>query len=257
MNVLNFGKYRLTEAFGIPIYVDWSFIILMLLFTTSCHSLILGVFCSIILALSVTLHELGHALTARVFGYKTSNITISLLGGCANLISLPRKPHQELLTAIAGPAVSFLIAAASWMALVFLPRMNPDSFYLLLWTLNLNLMLGAFNLLPGFPMDGGRIFRSVMLMFMSRQKATKAAMIVGRAFAVFLGLQGFWRIMNGREWGLVSIMIAYMIWKEAMREYQQVCAESYYGWGDLRDFRARVSPPPYGGKGDDCEVDKA
>lgn len=257
MSILNFGKYRLTEAFGIPIYIDWSFIILLLLFTTSCHSFALGICCALILALSVTLHELGHALTARTFGYKTSNITISLLGGCANLIALPRKSHQELLTAIAGPAVSFLLAGASYLILTLSPGLSFYSSYILAWSFNLNLMLGAFNLLPGFPMDGGRIFRSVMLMFMSWQKATKVAMIVGRVFAAYLGLTGISRVLNGREWGFVSIMIAYMIWKEAKREYLQVCAESYYDWGGPRDFRAHVSPPPYGGRGDDCDVDKA
>jgi Zn-dependent protease len=108
-------------------------------------------------------------------------------------------------------------------------------------------MLGAFNLLPGFPMDGGRIFRSVMRIFMSRSRATLAAMWVGRAFAVLLGIRGLHSIFTGGSWGFISILIAWMIWREGWREYQQALAEDRWdGPWRQEDFNARVSPPPYG-----------
>ena len=206
---------------------------------------------AVLLALSVILHELGHSLTARAFGYRTTDITISLIGGCASLIALPRKAWQELLTAIAGPLVSFALSAISFFALLFLPIENEWLYLSLVYMMWLNLMLGGFNLLPGFPMDGGRIFRSVLRAFLSRPKATFVAMWVGRGFAILLGLSGLYAIFNGQGWGFVLILIAYMIWTEGYREYQLALMES--SW-EYHDYRARVSPPPYGGDGDDVDV---
>ena len=104
------NRFRLCELFGIPIYVDFSFAILLLIFVTSARTFSEGMTEAILLAFSVIAHEFGHSLTARAFGYQTNDITISLLGGCASLISLPRKAWQELLTAIAGPFVSFVLS---------------------------------------------------------------------------------------------------------------------------------------------------
>lgn len=111
------SRYRLCELFGIPIFVDISFAILLLLFATSQSSLTGGLAWALALAVSVVLHELGHSLTARAFGYQTRDITISLLGGCASLTSMPKKAMQEFLTAIAGPAVSFALAIGSVLAM--------------------------------------------------------------------------------------------------------------------------------------------
>ena len=175
-------KIHVCDAFGIPIYLDFSFIILLVIFMMDFKSFVYGVSVALALAVSVTLHELGHALTARAFGYRTRDITLSLLGGCASLIALPRKAWQEFLTAAAGPGVSFLLSGICWAVLAFAPIENywlASVLYLSMW---MNLMLGAFNLLPGFPMDGGRIFRSVARLFTTRTKATYVAMIVGRVF---------------------------------------------------------------------------
>ena len=196
------NRFRLGDLFGIPIYVDISFAFLLLIFLMNGATLSGGVTQAALLALSVILHELGHSLTARAFGYRTTDITISLLGGCASLIALPRKAWQELLTAVAGPLVSFALAVASFCAYWFLPIRNPfleDALEYMMW---LNLMLGGFNLLPGFPMDGGRIFRSVLRAFLSRPKATFVAMWVGRGFAILLGLSGLHAVFNGAAGGL-------------------------------------------------------
>ena len=109
----------------------------------------------------------------------------------------------------------------------------------------MNVMLGSFNLLPGFPMDGGRVFRSVMRLFLSRSKATLVAMWVGRVFAVLLGLRGVHSIVTGGGWGFISILIAWMIWREGWREYQMALAEESFARWTQDDFDARVSPPPY------------
>lgn len=245
-------KIRVCELFGIPIYLDVSLIILLVMFVMDFGSFTYGLSFALALAVSITLHELGHALTARAFGYRTRDITLSLLGGCASLISLPRKASQEFTTAVAGPAVSFAIAGLAWLALAFLPVSNPWTVSMLAYTFWMNVMLGGFNLLPGFPMDGGRIFRSVARIFTTRAKATYIAMIVGRGFAILLALRGLHSLVTGGGWGFISLLIAWMIWREGWREYQQALADER--WGGPWDWSARVSPPPYGGDEDDVEL---
>ena len=244
-------KIKVCDAFGIPVYLDFSLIILLILFVMDFGSFVYGLSFALALALSIVAHELGHALTARSFGYHTRDITLSLLGGCASLIALPRKAWQEFLTALAGPLVSFALAAIGFFTLFFFPIENHWLRFALVYLMWLNLMLGGFNLLPGFPLDGGRIFRSVLRAFLSRPKATFVAMWVGRVFAILLGLSGLNAIVYGGGWGFIRILIAWMIWTEGYREYQLALMES--SW-DYQDFRARVSPPPYGGEGDDCDV---
>ena len=246
-------KIKVCTAFGIPVYLEFSLIILLVLFVMDSGSFVYGLSFALALALSIVAHELGHALMARAFGYATRDITLSLLGGCASLIALPRKAWQEFLTAIAGPAVSFAISGVSWMAFEFLPINDPWTANVLYYTKWMNLMLGGFNLLPGFPMDGGRVLRSIASLFTTRAKATYAAMVVGRVFAVLLGLRGLHSIVSNGGWGFISILIAWMIWREGRREYQMArMEESAFGWG--RDWSARVSPPPYGGDDDEVEV---
>ena len=257
-------KIKVCDAFGIPVYLDFSLIILLILFATNGDSFARSISCALMLLVSITAHELGHALTARAFGYGTRDITLSLLGGCASLIALPRKAWQEFLTAIAGPAVSFSLAVLAFLALLFIP-VDEWTRYLLSYAAGMNVILGAFNLLPGFPMDGGRVFRSVASVFTTRTKATYIAMIVGRGFAILLALRGFailfllvlrgglHLVVTQGGWGFISILIAWMIWREGYREYQMArMEESARSWGN--DWSARVSPPPYGGDGDEVEI---
>ena len=234
-------KIRVCELFGIPIYLDFSLIILLVMFVMDFGSFTYGLSFALALAVSITLHELGHSLTARIFGYNAREITLSLLGGCASFINLPRKASQEFLT-----------AGVAWLSLSFLPISNPWTANVLAYMFWMNVMLGGFNLLPGFPMDGGRIFRSIARLFTTRAKATYVAMVVGRGFAILLGLRGLHSLVTGGGWGFISLLIAWMIWREGWREYQQALAEEQ--WGGRWDWSARVSPPPYGGDEDDIEV---
>ena len=246
------SKFRICDAFGIPVYLDMSLIILLVLFVMDFGSFSFGLACALALAVSITLHELGHALTARAFGYQTRDITLSLLGGCASLIGMPRKAYQEFLTALAGPVVSFILSGIGWVSARYLPIENEWLWNVLAYVFWMNLILGAFNLLPGFPMDGGRIFRSVARIFTTRAKATYAAMIVGRGFAILLALRGLHAIFTRSGWGFISLLIAWMIWKEGWREYVQAVQEER--WGSPWEFSARVSRPPYD-DGDDDEVE--
>lgn len=247
--MLSFGFRRLKvcEAFGIPVYLDWSTIILALMFL-QLDNIVLSLALAAVLLVSIVLHELGHSLTARCFGCNTRDITLTVIGGCASLERMPYKAWQELLVAAAGPATSFVIGAAMWFAAVAL---NEGFAAVLLWCgAQLNIGLALFNLLPGFPMDGGRIFRSLARFFTTRARATYVAMAVGRVFAVLLvvgpllGVTHVWIIPIGGSF-VLRALIAWMIWTAGWNEYQLALAEENYRRWTQADFDARVSPPPY------------
>ena len=238
-------RWKLFEFFGIPVYVDLTFLLLMFLFLNDGGSFSYGIMQALVLGLSIIAHEYGHALTGRAFGCETNNITLSMIGGCASMVTMPRRGWQEFLVAVAGPLVSFALCLFGYLALAFLPIENRFLAHTLVYLYYLNLVLGCFNLLPGFPMDGGRIFRSVMMLFVPRPKATLVAMWVGRVVAVLLGLSGLHAMFNGGSWAFIRIFIAWMIWKDGYREYQLALAEEDFRRWTQDDFNARVSPPPY------------
>ncbi|WP_171098627.1 site-2 protease family protein [Ruegeria sp. HKCCD7255] len=143
----------------------------------------------------VVAHEFGHALMARRYGIRTPDITLLPIGGLARLERLPEKPVQEVLVALAGPAVNVAI----WLVLIVLgARMQPDTLSqidqphvaLLNRLAYVNLVLALFNLIPAFPMDGGRVFRALLCLKMDRVKATRIAAFGGQMVAVGLGFLG-------------------------------------------------------------------
>jgi Zn-dependent protease/CBS domain-containing protein len=144
----------------------------------------------------VVLHELGHAVVARVYGIRTRDITLLPIGGVARLERMPEKPSQELLVALAGPAVNVVLAAilaavhlATRTPLVVDPETGAPFLTSLLYA---NVMLAAFNLLPAFPMDGGRVLRAALALFIDRLTATRIAARVGQLIAFGLGIYGIW-----------------------------------------------------------------
>ncbi len=242
------NKFRVCDLFGIPIYLDvsFAFILLMFLFETPPTY---GLAFALTLAVSIVLHELGHSLAAAAFGYRTNDITLSLLGGCASLIALPRKAWQEFLTALAGPLVSLALAGASWL-LLYAPIESVWLLNVLLYASVMNLTLALFNFLPALPMDGGRIFRSALQLFVPRLRATFIAMVVGRVAAVLLvvlplaGARHIGPIPIGGYF-FMRLLIAWMIWREGYREYLLARMDSDFRNWTQDDFNARVSPPPY------------
>ena len=245
MLVMRPPRWKIFEFFDIPVYVDVSFLVLLFLFLNSGGSFSYGLMQALVLGLSIVAHEYGHALTGRRFGCETHDIDLSMIGGCASMVSMPRRGWQEFLVALAGPLVSFALCGIGFVAVSFLPIENDFLAYTLLYLFWLNFALGCFNLLPGFPMDGGRIFRSVMMLFVSRPQATLVAMWVGRVVAVLLGLSGLYAMVNGGSFAFIRIFIAWMIWKDGYREYQLALAEEDFRRWTQDDFNARVSPPPY------------
>ena len=240
--------YRICEAFGIPITADITSLGLLLLLVLD-FGLPLGLPCAVLLALSIVLHELAHSLTSRAFGCRISEIRLSILGGCASG-EIPHAAWKEFLMAAAGPAMSFLLGFGLLFAF---DGVRVESDWLrevIQYAIVMNIILGAFNLLPGFPMDGGRLFRCIMRFFVARAKATYYAMIVGRVAAValvvlpLLGVYHIWIVPIG---GSIFFrgLIAWMIWQEGMREYRLAQQEEDFRRWTQADFNAKVSPPPY------------
>src|SRR5262245_56226445 len=181
-------SWKLGRVAGIDVYLHPTFLLVLAL----PHVVDGGPF-ALALVLSafgcVVLHELGHALMARRFGIETEDITLYPIGGVARLKRMPRAPGAELLIALAGPAVNFAIAAA----LLGLQGLGLAGSWLdgfVEGLVMVNLALGPFNLIPAFPMDGGRVLRAFLSGWLGRARATTIAASIGRALALAFGVYG-------------------------------------------------------------------
>lgn len=222
---LQIGKFA-----GIRVQIHWTFWLLFLfvgflVFSRDgtwidlfWHSLfIIGLF------VCVVLHEFGHALTAKKFGIPTRSITLLPIGGLASLKKIPENPKEEFLVAIAGPTVNVVIALllASFIPTEAFTSMEPEALQeelsmitphnFLFYLLTANIALVLFNLIPAFPMDGGRIFRALLTMKVGRIKATQIAASVGKFLALLFFLYGLF-------YGILLTVIAVFIWFGAHSE---------------------------------------
>ncbi len=243
---------------GIEVRVHWSFLLIIVygavIFGGEGGSLLMGalygVFVILLLFLCVTLHEFGHALVAQHFNINVPHITLLPIGGVASLERLPDKPRDELLITIAGPLVNFAIAlilipialgamtlpangVANGITLAALRAatrniQTPGVVNLLVYLIAINLLLGLFNLLPAFPMDGGRILRALLAMVMSYVRATRIAVFVGRLMAILFAVGG---IFSG---DLFMLLIAFFVYVGGRGELEGVKSRRA-----LRDIPAR------------------
>jgi Zn-dependent protease/CBS domain-containing protein len=221
-------SWRIGRLAGIPIYVHWTFLILIawILFSGVSQGQSVGqALASVGFVLSlfgcVVLHELGHALTARRFGVPTSDITLLPIGGVARLQRIPERPGQELLVALAGPAVNLAIVIVLLTAGVrFAVGVNEPKHLVEagFWPklLEVNLFLALFNLLPAFPMDGGRVLRALLAMRLEYARATRLAASIGQLMAIGFGLLG---LSVGNP---LLMLIALFVWIGAEGEAVQV-----------------------------------
>ena len=215
------GSINLFKAFGININIHITFLILPLIF--SIYAGLRGVFFIISVFVCVTLHELSHSLMAKRFGIDVKQITLLPIGGVASMSAIPEKPSQELLISIAGPMFNLVLAAILYYPLLvligsealFSPSLNnwPQTIAYIFW---INPMLAAFNLLPAFPMDGGRILRSLLARKLDYKKATSIAVNFGHIFALLFGYFG---LVRGN---IILVVIAVFIYMAASAEEMQV-----------------------------------
>jgi Zn-dependent protease/predicted transcriptional regulator len=217
-------SWKIARLWDIDVYVHATFLLIIgwvaysywVQFETI-DAVIGGILFILALFACVVLHEYGHALMARRYGVKTRDITLYPMGGVARLERIPEKPIEELWVALAGPAVNVVIAA---VLLVYLSASGG-----LAWTdifsvsnggflqrlLAANLLLVAFNLIPAFPMDGGRVLRAILAMRMDHVRATQIAATIGQGLAFLFGFIGLF----GNP---TLLFIAFFVWIGAEQE---------------------------------------
>lgn len=247
---------RIGRIFGIDVYVHVTFFVLLawivLHYYSATHDIAVALremlFVVIVFTI-IVMHEYGHALAARAFGVETKDITLLPIGGVARLERIPENPYQEFVIAVAGPAVNVVLAMfvlawlvasgqlASALSGELLDLMH-GSFAVRLF--KINVWLVVFNMIPAFPMDGGRVLRSVLAMGLTYVRATQIAAVIGQALALALGLYG---LSVGAP---LAVLVAFFVFMGAAQEAAAVMTRSSLAGVQVRqamisDFRT-VTP---------------
>src|ERR1044072_10049699 len=180
-----------------------------------------GVFV-LLLFLCVVLHEFGDAFAAKAYGINTPDITLLPIGGVARLERIPEEPKQELIIAIAGPIVNVIIAACLYVVIGARGHVDPKTAIrggdMVIGIFQTHVCILLFNLLPAFPMDGGRVLRSLLAARMTFARATQVAATVGQAFAWFFGIIGLFGIPGIMHANPFLIFIAFFVYIGASQE---------------------------------------
>lgn len=248
-------SWRIGKIFGIDIFIDSSWFLIFILFTwvlaanyfpqeyrdwSSGLYWMIGFITSLLIFASVLTHELAHSVVALKQGEKVRSITLFILGGVAQITEEPKKPLREFTMALVGPVTSFLVGFLFFI-LSFLLKgwsapLAASASYLAL----INVVLAIFNLLPGFPMDGGRVLRSVIWQITGNlRKATSIASKTGQGFAFFLIFLGILQTLRGNLSGLWMVFIGWFLHSAAVRGYQQVMAETLLKGVTAEDLMTR------------------
>jgi Zn-dependent protease len=182
----------------------------------------MGAVTAILLFVSVLLHELGHSVVAKRLGIPVPRITLFIFGGVSQIATEPADANKEFWMAAAGPAVSFVLAAIFWELRLILVG-TPALFILTKYMALLNLVLGVFNLAPGLPLDGGRVFRAIIWRISRNfRRATSIATFTGRFFGFSLIFIGVWLILAGDLFnGLWTAFIGWFLESAAASELRQ------------------------------------
>ena len=218
-------SYRIARIAGIDVKIHITFLLLLAYFGVSdwrdggAYQGVLSMAFILLLFLCVLLHEFGHAMAGRHYGIRTPDITLLPIGGVARMQAIPEKPWQEFVIAVSGPAVNVAIAGGLWVVLFLFPNLldkaHPVSSEILPNLMTINLALLAFNMIPAFPMDGGRVLRALLAMKLNYLKATKIAARTGQAFAA-----GF--VFVGLGWNPMLIFIGLFVFTAARQELNDV-----------------------------------
>jgi Zn-dependent protease/CBS domain-containing protein len=250
------GLFKLGTIAGIGIFIHWTFTLLIAFiifinYKNGQNSIQIAWSVLFILCIFITilLHELGHALTAKRYNIKTKDITLLPIGGIARLERLPENPAEELVVAIAGPIVNFVLAFITQL-FITIPQNSEELLVLLSSGINahtfflnfyiVNLTLGVFNLIPAFPMDGGRVLRALLAFRLDRNTATIIAARIGQLIAlcfIFIGiisnpiliLIGLFVIFSAQveteSVEFKNLLEGYTVRDVVMKEYQTIGAD--------------------------------
>lgn len=252
------NSFKFGRLFGVEIGVHWSW---LLIFAVVTYTFATGIFetfyeewsdaqkwiggaaVAIIFFLSVLAHELSHAVVSNRLGLPVKSITLFVFGGVANLSRDPDDAKQEFLIAVVGPVTSLvlgLLFGVAWAVLYNIESIDNGIAGITLNLAVINVSLAVFNMLPGFPLDGGRVFRSlVWLRNKNRIKATKAASTAGEWIAYALMAGGIIQVVLGSYGGLWMTFIGFFLKNAATGSYQQTVAESALAGVLVRDVMSR------------------
>lgn len=246
------GSWKIGAIMGIPIRVHYSWLIIFGLLTWLLSSRyfpqvtpdlpfasywISGILAALLLFASVAFHELAHSWVAQKYQVKIESITLFIFGGVAQLKGDPPHPRAEFWVAVAGPLSSFLLAAFFFLLTL---RGGGAGQALFTYVARINLMLGIFNLIPGFPMDGGRILRSAIWgkkgdYFYATQKAS----LVGRGIALFFIFYGLFSIFTGGPGGIWLMFVGWFLYGAAQASYQQATLQEVLSGIKVKDLMVR------------------
>ena len=220
------GSIRLFKIAGINVDINFSWIIILVLLTWSLATgwfsvlypgwstatyWLVSLISALLLFVSVLLHELAHSLVARMRGLSVKSITLFIFGGVSNIEQEPTSPGIEFQMAFVGPLVSLLIGGIAFLLSLPLRGVNSPLTAILSYLAITNVLLGIFNLIPGFPLDGGRVLRSIIWEATgSLQSATRVATIVGQVIAYLFIFWGIWLFFGGNV--LNGIWIGFIGW---------------------------------------------
>jgi Zn-dependent protease/CBS domain-containing protein len=209
------GSFRLGSIAGIDIYAHISWLIILVFLTVSLATgwfptlspgyptstyILLGFVAAILLFVSVLLHELAHSLVARSRGLPVKSIVLFIFGGVSNIEQEPHSPGTEFFMAFVGPLASLIIGAICFGFSTLVRGTHSPTEDLLIYLASANILLGIFNLLPGFPLDGGRVLRSIVWKITGNSyRATQVATVVGQVIAYLFIFAGIWLFFFSRD----------------------------------------------------------
>ncbi len=220
------GSLRIGRIAGIDIFINVSWLVILVLLTFSLATydfphfypgfslstyFLLGLIASLLLFVSVLLHELAHSLVARARGLPVKSIVLFIFGGISNIEQEPQTPGVEFLMAFVGPLTSIVIGIVCYLLLLPLRGSHSPVEVIVSYLAITNILLGLFNLIPGFPLDGGRVLRSIIWKISgSERTATRVASIVGQMIAYLFILWGVFWFFGGNVLG--GIWIGFIGW---------------------------------------------
>ncbi|MFC7323565.1 CBS domain-containing protein [Halorubrum rutilum] len=241
---------KIGTALGIPVRLNWTFLIVLPLFAYLIGSQVgmiaevmndalgagidpaalaggltpwvLGLAAAVGLFVGVLLHEFGHSVVAMRYGYEIESITLWLLGGLASFAEFPEDWKHEFWIAVAGPIVSVAVGVACYAVFALAPVGSNAVLFVFGYLALLNVVLAVFNMLPAFPMDGGRVLRALLARNQPHAQATQRAAAVGKAFAFVMGIVG----LLGFQ--LLLIVLAFFIYIAASGEAQQTTLKAAF-----------------------------